>query len=158
MSLFRKKTRVEDVIESLMSNSVPKAMEFYGKENKKAHRPLRIEASKLFEIGVAMCLFFLARYFPEDKPEDKEKMSRAFKQAQAELERTGHDAQSAYRWWKAYTDALIFQEKETRLRLASRLTWEKLFPEKAYKEQNPLHSYGYMLEIEVDGFKKNKIV
>ncbi len=77
--------------------------------------------------------------------------------AQKIIESKGADADKAYGLWKAFTDGLILSQDEERLRLACRLTWERLFPDKAYKEPCPLHSFGYFLQMEVQEAQKLKI-
>lgn len=158
MSLFKDKITVEDEVSRLLNESFPKAVAFLDRENEHAHRPVKLPEDTLLEIGAGMCLFFLASHLPGEKTSTKDKMSRAFLQVQQLLRDKSADSDKVYSWWKHYTDGLIFKENEERLRLACKLTWEKLYPDKPYKEPTPLRSFGYFLQMEVDEVDKHKMV
>ena len=76
--LFKSKLTVEELVTHLLDESFPKALSFLQKENEHAHRPLKLPEAALLEIGSAMCLFFLAEYLPDNRPDSKAKMGRAF--------------------------------------------------------------------------------
>ena len=158
MLWFKQKVKIEDYVSGLLKDKLPRAVQFFDKENDRAHHPLNIPEKKLIEVGAGMVLFFLGKFFPDTEKENLQLMSRAYKQVEKLLPEMSADPKEAYNWWKAFTDGLIFQEKEARLRIACRLTWEKLIQNKAYREASPLRTFGYFLEMEVEGVDKIKIV
>jgi len=158
MLWFKKKVKIEDYVTGLIQEKLPRAVQFFDKENDRAHHPLNIEDAKLLEIGAGMTLFFLGKYFPDTEKANLAIMSRAYKQIEKLLPEMNAKPKEAYAWWKAFTDGLIFQENEARLRIACRLVWEKLIPDKAYREASPLKTFGYFLEMEIDGADKLALV
>jgi len=157
MLWFKKKTTIEDFCSGIAREKLPKAVQFFDKENERAHAALTIDDTQLLEVGAGMCLFFLGKYFPDTDPNNLKIMSRAFKHMEKLLPSLKANPKQAYHWWKAYTDTLIFQENEPRLKIACRLTWEKLMPNKAYRENSPLRTFGYYLEMEISGIDKLRI-
>lgn len=154
----KKKMKVEEYVAGLVRDKLPHAVQFFDKENDRSHHPLKIADTKLLEIGAGMSLFFLGKYFPDSEKENLALMSRAYKQMEKMLPDMNAKPKEAYAWWKAFTDGLIFQENEPRLRIACRLVWEKLIPDKAYREASPLKTFGYFLEMEIDGVEKLNLV
>ena len=150
MLWFKKKVKVEEYVTGLVQEKLPRAVQFFDKENERAHHPLNIDDTKLVEIGAGMALFFLGKYFPDTEKQNLALMSRAYKQMEKLLPAMNAKPKEAYAWWKAFTDGLIFQENEARLRIACRLVWEKLMTGKAYREASPLKTFGYFLEMEID--------
>ncbi|MBU0678591.1 MAG: hypothetical protein KJ626_10790 [Verrucomicrobia bacterium] len=158
MGLFKKKVKIEEIVSVLITSTIPKALQYYHRETRRAPSPISLPDSKLIDIGGAMCLFFLAKHLPDEKPGNQEKMARAYKQLKLDILTVGGDAESARTWWKAFTDGLIFQEREERLRIACRIAWDKLAPNTAYREPSPLRSFGYFLQVEVDTVRKMKLI
>lgn len=154
---FKKKQPVEQFVHALIEQKLPRAVQFFDRENEHSHHPIQLDDRQLLEIGGGMCLFFLGKYFPDTNPANLKVMSRAYKELERILPDLNARPKEAYAWWKAFTDGLIFQEKEARLRIACRLVWEKVFPQKAYREATPLKTFGYFLEMEVDAAEKLKI-
>ena len=160
MSLFKPKHPVEEEVARLFGHAMPRALEFLTRDNQRAPRPVRLPEAQIAEIGAGMLMFFLAAHLP-DPEKDKhstELMQRAFIQAQTELKRWRASPERAHGWWKAFTDALIFRPTDDRLGLACTLVWEKIFEGKPYREPNPLHSFGYILQMETAEVKKCKLV
>ncbi len=159
MLWFKDKQKIEDFIQNVLENALPRGVKFFEKENERAHRPLTIPNDKLMEIGAGMCLFFLGEYYPDDKKKDNlEMMSRAFKVMEKKLPAMNLNPSNAYNWWKAFTDGLIFQENEDRNRIAGRIVWEKLVPNIPYREPSPLKGFGYFLQMEIENASKVKLV
>lgn len=158
MLWFKKKMKIEEYVTDLVQNKVPRAVQFFDKENARSHHPLKLDDKRLVEIGAGMALFFLGKYFPDTEKGNLALMSRAYKQTEKLLPELNARPKEAYAWWKAFTDGLIFQENEARLRIACRLVWEKLMPEKAYREASPLKTFGYFLEMEIEGAEKLNLV
>lgn len=145
----RKKLTVEAYIDSLLDHQLPKAIQFFNKENSRAREHLTIPDDQLVEIGAALLLFFLGRHFPDTKKENLAIMSRAYVQVEKRLPDLGGNPKQAYSWWKVFTDVLIFKESEDRLNVACRQVWEKLFPDKTFRDASPLRTYAYFLEMEI---------
>ena len=159
MLWFKKnKVRIEDHVRGLVENALPKAVAFFTKENKHSHSPLNINHTQLQEVGAGMILFYLGNFFPDTNPENLTVMSRAFKEIERVLPGLGAAPKAAHVWWKAYTDGLIFQENEPRLKIACRITWEKLIPDRAHREASPLRTFAYFLEMEVESTAKLNII
>lgn len=158
MLWFKKKVKIEDFVSEFIPQKLPRAVQFFDKENARAHHPLNIDDRKLLEIGAGMSLFFLGKYFPDTEKKNLDMMSRAFKQVEKTLPSLEANPKEAYAWWKAFTDGLIFQQNEARLRIACRLVWEKIIHEKAYRESSPLKTFGYFLEMEIEGVSKMNII
>jgi hypothetical protein len=158
MSWFRKKITVEDFVSDVVREKLPMAVQFFDKENNRAHHTVPIQDQDLLTVGAGMVLFFMGKFLPDSNPENLKLMSRAYRHMEKLLPSLDITPQAAYRWWKAYTDTLIFQENEARLKIACRLTWEKLIPNKPYREASPLRSFGYYLEMEVEALAKARIV
>ncbi len=158
MLWFKKKVKIEDYVTELVQEKLPRAVQFFDRENERAHQSLKIDDTRLLEIGAGMALFFLGKYFPDNEKENLAIMSRAYKQMEKLLPAMNAKPKEAYAWWKAFTDGLIFQENEQRLRIACRLVWEKILHEKAYREASPLKTFGYFLEMEIEGAEKLNLV
>ncbi len=158
MLWFKKKIKIEDYVTELVQEKLPRAVQFFDRENERAHQSLKIDDTRLLEIGAGMALFFLGKYFPDNEKENLAIMSRAYKQMEKLLPAMNAKPKEAYAWWKAFTDGLIFQENEQRLRIACRLVWEKILHEKAYREASPLKTFGYFLEMEIEGAEKLNLV
>lgn len=158
MLWFKKKVKIEDYVTGLIQDKLPRAVQFFDRENARAHHPLNLDDVKLVEIGAGMTLFFLGKYLPDTEKANLALMSRAYKQIEKLLPEMNGKPKEAYAWWKAFTDGLIFQENEARLRIACRLVWEKLIPEKAYRDASPLKTFGYFLEMEIEGTDKINLV
>ncbi len=158
MLWFKKKVRVEDHVGALIKDKLPQAAGFFDKENKHAHYKLEIERSTLIAVGAGMTLFFLGKFLPDTEAANLKIMSRAYKEVERRLPALNANPKDAYTWWKAYTDGLIFQEDQPRLKIACRLTWEKLLPDKSYREASPLRTFAYFLEMEVEGAQKVHLV
>ena len=149
MLWFKKKTPVEAYMQVLIQEKLPNAVKFFDKENDRAHSPLKINDTALLEVGAGMALFFMGKFFPDSDKNNLQLMSRAYKTVEQKLPTLQAKPKEAHKWWKAYTDGLIFKEKEPRLSIACRLTWEKLIPEQAYREQSPLKMFAYVIETEI---------
>lgn len=158
MLWFKKKVRIEDHVAGLIQNKLPHAVAFFEKENKQSHQRLDIGAAPLREVGAGMTLFFLGKFFPDTEKANLALMSRAYKEVERQLPAQEASPKEAFNWWKAFTDGLIFQEDQPRLKIACRLTWEKLIPGKAYREASPLRTFAYFLEMEVEGTSKLNII
>jgi hypothetical protein len=154
MLWFKKAKPVEAFVQGMVKEKLPRAVQFFDRENDRAHHALNIEDQKLLEIGAGMILFFLGKYYPDKDKKNLALMSRAYKEIEKTLPALKADPKEAYAWWKAFTDGLIFQENEERLRIASRLVWEKLITSKPYREASPLKTFGYFLEMEVQSAEK----
>ncbi len=85
-------------------------------------------------------------------------MSRAYKSMERLLPHMNARPKEVYGWWKTFMDGLIFQSKEERLRIACRLVWEKMLPDKPYREASPVKTFGYFLEMEIERGKKLNVV
>ncbi len=157
MLWFKKTTPVEAFVQQLIKDKLPRAVQFFDRENERAHTSLNVEDQKLLEIGGGMILFFLGRYFPDKDKKNLAIMSRAYKEIERVLPAQNARPKEAYAWWKAFTDGLIFQENEPRLRIACRLAWEKVITSKPYRETSPLKTFGYFLEMEVQSIEKLNI-
>ena len=153
----RKKLTAEAYINSLIDQQLPRAVQFFKKENDRARDHLTIPDDRLVEIGAALILFFLGGHFPDSKKENLTLMSRAYVQVEKRLPDLGGNPKETYRWWKVFTDVLIFQESEERLNIVCRQVWEKLFPEKPYRDASPLRTYAYFLEMEISEAPKLNI-
>lgn len=154
MLWFKKKIPVESYMQGLIQDKLPNAVRFFDKENDRAHQPLNIEDTTLLEVGAGMALFFMGKFLPDTEKANLALMSRAYKAADKLLPALGAKPKEAHKWWKAYTDGLIFKEKEPRLSIACRLTWEKLIPDQAYRDSSPLKMFAYVLETEVETLSK----
>lgn len=157
MLWFKKKIPVEVFMQGLIQEKLPKAVQFFDKENDRAHQPLNVEDTMLLEVGAGMALFFMGKFFPDTEKENLAVMSRAYKAAEKCLPSLGAKPKEAHKWWKAYTDGLIFKEKEPRLSIACRLTWEKLIPNQAYRDSSPLKMFAYILETDVESIRKQNL-
>ncbi len=65
MGWFRRRIKIEDYVEELIRNELPRAVEFFEKENNYSKHSLSIEEHVLLEIGAAMILFFLGKFYPD---------------------------------------------------------------------------------------------
>ncbi len=151
---FKKKLPVETFMQGLVKEKLPKAVQFFDKENDRAHQPLNVNDTTLLEVGVGMALFYMGKFFPDSDKANLAIMSRAYKAAEKLLPTMNAKPKEAHKWWKAYTDGLIFNEKEPRLKIACRLTWEKLISNQAYRESSPLKMFAYVIETEVETISK----
>ncbi len=158
MTWFRKKIRVEDFMERIMQDSLPRSIKYYRSENERAPRPMEIKESVLVEAGTGMCLFFLGKYVPEEDKAERQKMSRAFRATQKHVEAFKGAPGNVHTWWKAFTDGLIFHENESRLNIASKVAWDRLLPDVGYREPSPLKAFAHLLEMEIDTAKDFKLV
>ena len=158
MGLFRRKIKIEDYVEGLVRDKLPRAVTFFKNENSHSRHSVTIEEHVLLEIGAAMILFFLGKFYPDTEKKNIEMMSRAYKPMEGLLPQMNARPAQVHGWWKAFTDGLIFQSDEERLRIACRLAWEKVLPHKPYREASPLKTFGYFLEMEIEGVKKLKVV
>lgn len=154
---FKKKVKIEEFVAGLVQDKIPKAIAFFDKENERSHVALQLDHGKLREIGAGMILFFIGKHYPDTEQKNLLIMSRAYKQVERALPALEANPKEAYAWWKAYTDGLIFQEDEARLKIACRITWEKLIKNKPFREGPPLKTFGYFLEMEVEGISKVNI-
>ena len=157
MLWFKKKMPIEDFIQRFITEKLPRAVQFFDKENERAHSPVSIPDDKLLEIGAGMALFFLSQYFPDTDKANLKIMARAFKTVEKELPNLNAKPKEAHIWWKAFTDGLIFQENEARLRIACRIVWEKLIPNKPFRENSPLKAFGYFVEVEMQAARKANV-
>lgn len=153
MLWFKKKMSIEDFVEGIIRDKLPRAVAFFNKENERSHLALAVNDRKLREIGAGMVLFFMGKYYPDTDKKNLELMSRAYRQIEKTLPAMDANPKETFAWWKAYTDGLIFQENEARLRIACRITWEKL-ESKPFRETSPLRTFGYFLEMEVQALDK----
>ncbi|GEM_PF-2269218 len=158
MLWFKKKVRIEEQVAELIQNKLPRAVAFFEKENKQSHQRLDISAAQLQEVGAGMILFFLGKFFPDTEKSNLAMMSRAYKEVERKLPALEASPKAAFNWWKAFTDGLIFQEDEPRLKIACRITWEKLITGKAYREASPLRTFAYFLEMEIESTAKLHMV
>lgn len=157
MLWFKKKVPVETFMHGLVQEKLPKAVQFFDNENDRAHQPINVDDTTLLEVGVGMALFFMGKFFPDTDKTNLAIMSRAFKTAEKLLPAMNATPKEAHKWWKAYTDGLIFNEKEPRLKIACRLTWDKILPDQKYREASPLRMFAYVIETEVDSIQKLNI-
>ena len=158
MPLFKEKTSVEQEVSRLLTDVHPRAVAFLARENEHAHRPVKLPEQTLLEISASMCLFFLAAHLPEEKPDSKDKMGRAFMQVQQELRGKDADPDKVYSLWKHFTEGLMFKQDADPLTLACKLTWERHYPDRVYKEPSPMRSFAYFLQMEVNDIAKRKLV
>lgn len=157
LAMFKKKTPVEDLIHQLAKHKIPKALEFFHSENDHARVPLVVNEKLMREMGGGMCLFFLAEYLPESKPGNQAKMGRAYTQLKKEFRPQGLNPQKSYDMWKSFTDALLLHENVSRVDLAERLSWEKLFPDRKHVAKTALHAFCYFLYLQVQDAGKVKL-
>lgn len=157
MLWFKKKTPVESYMQVLVTEKLPKAVQFFDKENDRAHQSLNLDDTTLLEVGAGMALFFMGKFFPDTEKANLAMMSRAYKAVDKLLPTLNAKPKEAHKWWKAYTDGLIFKEKEPRLSIACRITWEKLIPDQAYRDASPLKMFAYVLETEIEGIQKQNL-
>jgi hypothetical protein len=157
MFWFKPKSKIEEAVKDILSAKLHHALKFYTKENERSHHPLQLSESQLLEIGGGMVLFFFGSYFPDTEKKNIEIMSRAYREAEKILPGMKIQPTRVYEWWKMFTDVLIFNQKEDRLKAATRLVWEKLITDMPYREASPLKTFGYYLQMEVDSHAKKNI-
>ena len=157
MLWFKKKVPTQEFVGNMLRDKLPQAISFFKKENEHSRHAFKVSDTKLHEIGAGMILFFMGEHYPDTDKKNLALMGRAYKVVEKVLPSMNASPKEAYAWWKAYTDALIFQEDEERLRIACRLTWEKL-ETKPFRETSPLRTFGYFLEMEVAAVKKVTLV
>lgn len=157
LPFLKKKTPVEQVAHRLIHQSLPHAYEFYEKENRHARTPLVIDEKPMREVGAGICLFYLVEFLPDTKAGNQARMGRIYNQMKKDLRPLNANPQKAYDAWKAFTDALILHQNLSRIDIATRLSWERLLPERKYVDQTPLRSYCYYLKLQVDDVKKLRL-
>ena len=158
MALFRRKVSVEDFMGNLLDTSLPRAITFFNKENQQSRHRVNLNESNLVDIGAGLCLFYLAIYFPENKSNSDEIMSRAYRLVRRKLGDMGGRGDNAHAWWKSFTDSLIFQQGDDQISIASRIIWDKLFPNSKYQQGTALKGFSYFLKMEVEAGGKLKLI
>lgn len=153
----KKKKSIEDITHELIMQSLHKAYEFYRNENEHARHQLRLNESDLREVGAGMCLFFLTEYLPIEKNGSQAVMGRAYAQVKKDFRKLHANSQKSYDIWKAFNDALLLHDNMSRVDIATRLAWERLFPERKFISQTPLRSYAYFLQLQVKDVESVKI-
>ena len=157
LSFLKQKKSVEDVTHELIKQSLPKAFDFYRKENEHSRTQLVLDEKMLREVGAGMCLFYLAVYLPSDKPGNQAKMGRAYTQVKKEFRSITANPQKSYDFWKSCTEGFLLHDKLNHVDIATRLGWERLLPDRKFIDQTPFRSYAYYLQLQVKDVEKLKI-
>jgi len=158
MLLFKKKRPVQEWTDDTLTVSLPRGITFFHGENQRARYRLAVSDTDLKEVGAGMALFFLAEFFPDEKPDSAEKMQRAYKGARRALSKLGGNGDQAHFWWKAFNDGQIFHSHEDRLDIVCRVVWDRLFQKIPFKEHGPIRSFAYFLQVDMGSVKKVRLV
>ena len=159
MPLFRRKVRIEDFAAGLIEDGLLRAVVFFQEENQRAHVHLNLTEDDLKNIGGGITLFFLARRLQELGKDDPDLIRRATKAIRRAVLKAGGNADAAQDWWKYIDDdARIIHDEMALLEAACRAVWHRKYGDRPFKEHGPIKSFAYLLQMEVEGVDKFKLV
>jgi hypothetical protein len=159
MSLFKKKVKIEDFAAGLIASDLPDAIDFFHKENQRAHFHLNLDDTKLLHIGGGLCLNFLADKLGQHAKTGDTQIRRATKAVRRAVSRLGGSPDRAQEWWQAMVDdARIIHDRLDILDASCHSIWHRTYRDRPFKDHGPIRSFAYMLQVDVNAMDNLKII
>ena len=159
MSFFKKKVTIDTFAAGLIETGIPKSLDFFHKENQRAHVRLPLEDIELLQIGGGLCLNFIADKLAQHPKSGDDRMRRATKAIRRSVGRCGGSPDRAQDWWQSMTDdARIVHDQLDILEASCRTVWNRVYRDRPFKEHGPIRSFAYMLQVDVDAMDDLKVV